>query len=121
MKRRNFIAATGVIFASTIASNVTAGTSTFNSLSSEAALNEFSKPTKTALKNFVGELEAGFIAHPNHKQLMKNIATPVRIIEKSSKRGVETISFKNRNGEFIKITIKKGVERVHISNEAFAA
>jgi hypothetical protein len=114
MERRNFLAATGIVFASGITSNVTAATSTFNSFSAQVSLNEFSDTAKIGLDKFVSELEKGFESHSDKKELIKNTAMPVRIVKKESKRGEEVIIYKNRNGESIKICMKKGVETIYI-------
>lgn len=114
MERRNFLAATGIVFASGITSNVTAATSTFNSFSAQVSLNEFSDTAKIGLNKFVSELEKGFENHADKTELIKNTAMPIRIVEKQSKRGEEVIIYKNRNGESIKICMKKGVEKIYI-------
>jgi hypothetical protein len=121
MKRRNFLSAASIAVAAGVTSGLSATASTFNGVSSFAALNEFSNAGQSALSKFKAELSEGLTSFSGGKRLAENVAMPVRIISKTSKKGLEQLIYKNKAGQYIRLRVKDGVETFYISNDAIYA
>jgi hypothetical protein len=121
MERRNFLSATSLVVATGFTFGLSAASSTFDDMSSYVSLNELSKPSKKVLDNFVNELEQNFGSHSDKDILVKRIAMPIRIINQSSKSGTEYVIYKNKAGQYVKLTLKDDVETIYISNDPIYA
>ncbi len=116
MKRRNFISTTGTAALIGATSSLSAASSVYNSFSSEAAMLEFSDKTKKVLDGFVESLNFNLKDKPANQQLSTQIAMPIRIIDKDFGRTSHTIIYKNKLGQYIKLSSEKGKETIYISN-----
>jgi hypothetical protein len=117
MKRRNFISTTGTAALIGATSSLSAASSIYNNLSSETALMEFSDSTKKGLDNFINELQFHFKDHSESQMLISQLSKPMRIISKQEGKENQAIVYKNKTGNYIKISIQKGKEVVQISND----
>ncbi len=116
MKRRNFLSTTSLIIA-TGATGLSAASSAYVELSSFTSLNEFSKSNIKVMDHFISSLSEGFENHPEKEKMIKNLVSPVRIIEKIKTQDTEKIIYKNRLGNYIKLELKNGEEHIKISDE----
>ncbi|MFT5165340.1 MAG: putative aspartyl protease [Saprospiraceae bacterium] len=117
MKRRNFIATTGTAALVGATSSLSAASSIYSSISSEVAIAEFSDSTKNVLDSFITELQFHLKDHSESQELITQLAKPMRIISKQAKKDNEAIIYKNKNGQYIKLSTQNGVEVIYISDD----
>ena len=117
MERRNFLSVTSLVVAIGFTFGLSAASSTFDDMSSYASLDEFSKSLKKVLDNFINELEQNFGSYSDKETLVKRIVIPTRMINQSSKSGTEYVIYKNKAGQYVKLTLEDDVKTIYMSND----
>jgi len=116
MKRRNFLTAAGTVGLMGTVSGSSLVSSAYSSINSHALMGEFSTATKSTLENFMADVALNIQSLGLDQKYAALIALPTKIVKKQSKGKNQSITYKNKSGNFISISINKGVEKVSISN-----
>jgi len=114
MKRRNFLAAAGTVGAVGAVSAGSLVSSTYSSLTVNACLQEFGSLTKAAWDKFSADVSLNLTSLGLDQKHVSAITAPVQIISKD----LTNVTFKNKSGQIISMSVVDGVELVEFLEEA---
>ena len=112
MKRRTFLTAASTVGIVGAASGATVVSSVYNNLSLSVLLEEFDAPAKNVLDKFEADIIENAESLGLDTNLARKTAMPTQIISKNSKSGVQTITYKNKCGHKVSMSIAKDYSRV---------
>ncbi len=107
MRRRNFIATSGTAVMVSAFTSLNATSSIYTSLSKSATLAEFPNEGINAIKKLTSELNRNL---SNRQDIIENLVTPIRIIKNQQKRDKLNMVYKNKAGDYVVLSVKKGKE-----------
>ena len=111
MKRRTFLNTAGTIGVVGLTSSATLANSVYKDISSNQLLEEFDAPTRKAYEKFVFSISENIESVGVQSNLSITICMPTKIIEKTK----NSITYKNRGGQTVSITMKNGVNQIRVS------
>ena len=115
MKRREFLATTGTVGIASTVSGASLVSSTYSSISNSILLKEFTPELKGALEKFKSEAILNAEDLGLDKKYALRVTMPTQIINKKSVKGLQRITYKNKAGNYVLLTVdKKGVESIQI-------
>jgi len=114
MKRRTFLTAASAIGAVTVASSATVVSSVYNNLSLSVLLEEFDTTSKNVLDKFVTDIAENAESLGLDSKFAKRIAMPVQILEINTKKNNQTITYKNKTGQNVLLSVENGEGKVMI-------
>lgn len=118
MKRRMFLSSAGMVgIVGAASGGAPILSSAYSSISKNVSLADFSTDSKKVLDGFVKGLTDNFASFDQGTQLVNRIAMPVRIISTNFKKNNHRIVYKNQVGDYVTLTMKNGVESIHISDK----
>jgi D-arabinose 1-dehydrogenase-like Zn-dependent alcohol dehydrogenase len=119
MKRRTFLSATSTIGIVGVASSATLATSLYTNLSTSVLLEDFNETSKKVLDKFVSDISENAKVLGLDSDLAKRIAMPVHIFSNVSSKNSQSITYKNKNGQYILLTVENGSGHVKIVQEIY--
>lgn len=117
MKRRSFLVATGTVGIAGAVSGATVVSSAYSSISRSVLLEEFNSKSKNALDNFLAKVKLNVESLGLDAKFAEHIVMPVRIISNKIDAGHQKISYKNKSGNYISLSVIDGVERVEVQSK----
>lgn len=112
MKRRNFLATAGTVGIATTVAGGSVVSSAYASISANALLQEFQPQVKTVFENFSTQVNQNTTDMGLDSKHVSRTVLPTRIISQEPTR----IVYKNRSGQYVSLSVVKGMERIQISN-----
>ena len=115
MKRRIFLSTASTVGIVGAVSSASLVSSAYSSISTGVLLQEFGSATRSALDNFVANVKANIEHLGLDEKLVEQIAMPTQIISNNSTGSNQHITYKNKSGQYISLSITDGVERAVVS------
>jgi len=115
MKRRTFLTTSSTVGVASAVPGGFVASSIFSSINTSMLLKEFNSSTKSVLDKLMTDVKLNLKSMDLDEDLAKKIVMPVKIIKKKSSSGNHSILYKNKAGEFVSLSVSKGVQRIKIS------
>ena len=115
MKRRIFLSAASTIGIAGAVSSASVVSSAYSSVSTSLLLEDFSPSTRIILDKFQANAVESCQELGLNAKHAKVLTTPVQIISKTTKGDDQHITFKNKAGEYVSLSIINGAEKIKIS------
>lgn len=115
MKRRVFLTTSGTVGLAGIVSGASIVSPIYSSISANVLLEEFNPSLRSIFDQFTTNMIQNVEALELDEKIVKRVVTPVRIVKKKFKDNDKSITYKNRSGEYVSISVVNGVGHIDIS------
>lgn len=115
MKRRTFLTASSTIGIVGAVSGSTVVSSVYTSMSTSVLLEEFDPATKGVYDKFIVDVKENIQDSEMDEKLANKVFTPVQIISKKTTGRNPQIVYKNKAGEYVRLSVINGNQKVEIS------
>lgn len=115
MKRRIFLSTASTVGIVGAVSSASLVSSAYSSISTGVLLQEFGSATKSALDNFVSNVKANIKQLGLDEKLAEQITMPTQIISNTAIGSNQNITYKNKSGQYVQLSVTDGVDRVIVS------
>lgn len=115
MKRRSFLNTSGTIGIASVVSGASVVSSVYSSVNTSVLLKEFNPSTRNVFDRFIEDVKLNGEVLGLDPKFTKKLVMPVQIIDNNSSFGNEKITYKNKSGEVVSISVINGIERIEIS------
>ena len=114
MKRRTFLAASGTVGIAGVVSGASVVSTVYTSMSTSILLEEFNVNTRNVLDKFMADVMLNTKALGLDENIATLLVMPAQIIDKKSTKNNQRIIYKNKSGDYISLSVTKGVERIEV-------